>query len=302
MHNRDSSGVINVFGPQNRERYNTSTVKRVARALESGGHTVRIIDGNMRVVERLLDFMPQVIAGERPGKVFNMAFGIQGVSRYTHLPAMLEMLGLRYVGSGPQAHRMALDKVIAKIMFQAAGLPMAGFWNFASPQDQFEDLVCTPEHPLIVKPKMEAVSFGIRIVDNENDLRDAVSTIVNEFGQHVLVEEFIAGRELAIGLLGNGAPEVLPIVEIDLEGDPNAIQTDSDKLSATPSCWRLSNESQRTSAIERHQAIDGRPPTSVSPPRARPESTGWDQSAARRASTTSTSCGIRWSIGRRCSP
>ena len=77
---------------------------------------------------------------------------------------------------------------------------------------------------------MEAVSFGIRIVDNEGDLRDAVSTIINEFGQHVLVEEFIAGRELAIGLLGNGDPEVLPIVEIDLEGDPNAIQTDSDKL------------------------------------------------------------------------
>ena len=232
VHNRDSSGVINVFGPQNRERYNPRTVERVARALESGGHTVRIIDGNMHVVERLQDFMPRVIAGERPGMVFNMAYGIQGVSRYTHLPAMLEMLGLPYVGSGPQAHGMALDKVIAKIMFQAAGLPTAGFWNFASPHDQFEDLVCTPEHPLIVKPKMEAVSYGITIVDNEDDLREAVSTIVNEFGQHVLVEEFIAGRELAIGLLGNGDPEVLPIVEIDLEGDPNAIQTDSDKLRA----------------------------------------------------------------------
>ena len=232
VHNRDASGVINVFGPQNRERYNPRTVERVARALESGGHTVRIIDGNMHVVERLQDFMPRVIAGERPGMVFNMAYGIQGVSRYTHLPAMLEMLGVPYVGSGPQAHGMALDKVIAKIMFQAAGLPTAGFWNFASANDEFEDLVCTPEHPLIVKPKMEAVSYGIRIVDNESDLRDAVSTIINEFGQHVLVEEFIAGRELAIGLLGNGDPEVLPIVEIDLEGDPNAIQTDSDKLRA----------------------------------------------------------------------
>ena len=230
VHNRDPSGVINVFGPQNRERYNPRTVERVARALEAGGHTVRIIDGNMHVVERLQDFMPRVIAGERPGMVFNMAYGIQGVSRYTHLPAMLEMLGVPYVGSGPQAHGMALDKVIAKIMFQAAGLPTAGFWNFASADDTFEDLVCTPEHPLIVKPKMEAVSYGITIVDNENDLREAVSTIINEFGQHVLVEEFIAGRELAIGLIGNGDPEVLPIVEIDLEGDPNAIQTDSDKL------------------------------------------------------------------------
>ncbi len=230
VHNRDASGVINVFGPQNRERYNPRTVERVARALEAGGHTVRIIDGNMHIVERLQDFMPRVLAGERPGMVFNMAYGIQGVSRYTHLPAMLEMLGVPYVGSGPQAHGMALDKVIAKIMFQAAGLPTAKFWNFASVDDVFADLVCTPEHPLIVKPKMEAVSYGIRIVENETDLREAVATIINEFGQHVLVEEFIAGRELAIGLLGNGDPEVLPIVEIDLEGDPNAIQTDSDKL------------------------------------------------------------------------
>ena len=150
VHNRDASGVINVFGPQNRERYNPRTVERVARALESGGHTVRIIDGNMHVVEQLQDFMPRVLAGERPGMVFNMAYGIQGVSRYTHMPAMLEMLGVPYVGSGPQAHGMALDKVIAKIMFQAAGLPTAKFWNFASPDDQFEGLECSPAHPLIV--------------------------------------------------------------------------------------------------------------------------------------------------------
>ena len=78
VHNSDPSGVINGFGPQNRERYNTSTVECVARALESGGHTVRIIDGNMHVLERLQDFMPPVIAGERPGMVFNMADGIQG--------------------------------------------------------------------------------------------------------------------------------------------------------------------------------------------------------------------------------
>ena len=226
VHNRDTSGVINVFGPQNRERYNPRTVERVAKALEQGGHTVRVIDGNMNVVEELKDFMPRVVAGQRPGMVFNMAYGIQGVSRYTHLPAMLEMLGVPYVGSGPVAHGLALDKVIAKMMFQSNNLPTAGFWNFASADDHFDDLV----FPVIVKPKMEAVSYGITIVDNWDDLRAAVADIVNEFQQHVLVEQFIAGREFAIGLLGNGNPEVLPIVEIDLEGDPNAIQTAEEKL------------------------------------------------------------------------
>ena len=199
----------------------------VATALENGGHTVRVVDGNMNVIEELKDFMPRVVAGERPGMVFNMAYGIQGVSRYTHVPAMLEMLGVPYVGSGPVAHGLALDKVIAKMMFQSHGLPTAGFWNFASPDDHFDDLV----FPVIVKPKMEAVSFGISIVDNWTDLREAVSVIINEFQQHVLVEQFVSGREFAVGLLGNGDPEILPIVEIDLEGDPDAIQSAEDKLS-----------------------------------------------------------------------
>ena len=226
IHNRDRAGVINVFGPQNRERYNPETVERVAASLEKGGHTVRIIDGNMHLIEQLRDFLPEVREGERPGMVFNMAYGIQGVSRYTHLPAILEMLGVHYVGSNPMAHGLALDKVIAKIVFQSSGLPTPGYWNFASADDRFEDLV----FPVIVKPKMEAVSYGIRVVDNERDLRDAVKLIIDEFQQHVLVEQFIPGREFAVGLLGNGAPEVLPIVEIDLEGDPEAIQTADNKL------------------------------------------------------------------------
>ncbi|NIN73029.1 MAG: M20/M25/M40 family metallo-hydrolase [Gemmatimonadetes bacterium] len=225
VHNRDRAGVLNVFGPQNRERYNPRTVERVASALEKGGHTVRVVDGNMHVIEQLRDFMPRVIEGERPGMVFNMAYGIQGVSRYTHLPAMLEMLGVPYVGSNPMAHGLALDKVIAKIVFKNAGLPTPAFWNFASSDDQFADL----RFPVIVKPKMEAVSYGIRVVDNESDLRDAVAELIKEFQQHVLVEEFIVGREFAIGLLGNVDPEVLPIVEIALE-DPKDIQTAGDKL------------------------------------------------------------------------
>ena len=226
VHNEDTSGVINVFGAQNREKYNPKTVERVARALESGGHTVRVVDGNMHVVEQLHDFMPKVMSGARPGMVFNMAYGIQGVSRYTHLPAMLEMLGVPYVGSGPQAHGLALDKVVAKMVFESEGVPTPGFWNFATPDAHYDDLV----FPVIVKPKMEAVSYGIRVVHDWDELHESVAEIMNEFQQHVLVESFIPGREFAVGLLGNSPPDVLPIVEIDLEGDPDAIQTVDEKL------------------------------------------------------------------------
>ena len=226
VHNEDTSGVINVFGAQNREKYNPKTVERVARALESGGHTVRVIDGNMHVVEQLHDFMPKVMSGARPGMVFNMAYGIQGVSRYTHLPAMLEMLGVPYVGSGPQAHGLALDKVVAKMVFESEGVPTPGFWNFATPDAYYDDLV----FPVIVKPKMEAVSYGIRVVSDWDELHESVAEIMHEFQQHVLVESFIPGREFAVGLLGNSPPDVLPIVEIDLGGDPDAIQTADEKL------------------------------------------------------------------------
>ncbi len=61
--------------------------------------------------------MPAVIAGERPGLVFNLSYGIQGRSRYTHIPGILEMLGVPYVGSEPSTHAVALDKVVTKMIF-----------------------------------------------------------------------------------------------------------------------------------------------------------------------------------------
>ncbi|MFC1561951.1 M20/M25/M40 family metallo-hydrolase [candidate division KSB1 bacterium] len=218
--------MINIFGPQTKEKYNPITVDSVVKALEDSGHIVKKIEGNIHVVDGLNDFMPKVIAGERPGMVFNMAYGIQGQSRYTHIPAILEMLGVPYVGSGPQAHAVALDKVMSKILFRQHDFSTPDFWVFSSPNEKMDSI----KYPVIVKPKMEAVSMGLKVVDNENDLKDAVVFVLETFQQQALVESFIAGREFAVGLLGNGAAqEILPIVEFDLKGDPTAIQTWSEK-------------------------------------------------------------------------
>ena len=224
--NKDLSGVINKFGMQNKEKYNPKTVRRIADALEQGGHNVRIIDGNMQVIESLHEFMPRVIEGERMGMVFNMAYGIQGESRYTHVPAMLEMLGIPYVGSNPEGHALALDKVITKIIMQKHGISTPDFWVFSSAEEDMSNV----NYPVIVKPKMEAVSYGLKIVDNEMDLRDAVKFIRGEFQQQALVEQFIRGREFCVGLLGNDNLEAFPVLEIDLEGNPDGIQTAGDKL------------------------------------------------------------------------
>ena len=223
---KDEEGVINVFGMQNQETYNPKTVERVASALEKGGHNVRVVDGNINVIEQLQSFMPRVVQGEQPGMVFNMAYGIQGVSRYTHIPSLLEMVGIPYVGSSPAGHGVALDKVTTKVMVHAAGLPTAPYWVFFN-ADQIPDDM---PFPVITKPKMEAVSLGIQVIHDLTSLKHAIANLVEQFKQPVLVEQFIPGREFAVGLLGNRDPEILPIVEIDLEGNPNAIQSLDDKL------------------------------------------------------------------------
>ena len=222
----DPKDVINIYGIATKEHYEPKTIEKVAAALEKGGHTVKIIEGTMSSVDEMQSFMPKVVAGERPGMVFNMAYGIQGHDRYTHLPAMLEMLGVPYTGSGPESHAIVQDKVMTKIILQRNNLPTANFWVFSSPDDDFEDLT----FPVIVKPKMESTSMGMKIVNNWKDLRIAVKEEIEKYQQDALVEQFISGREFAVGLLGNrNHLEVLPIVEFALK-DPKQIQTRSDKM------------------------------------------------------------------------
>ena len=222
----DENDVINVFGMTTKEHYGIQTVEKVAKSLEKGGHSVKIIEGGMNIIEHMRDFMPRVVSGERPGMVFNMAYGIQGQNRYTHVPAMLEMLGIPYTGSGPETHAVVQDKVMTKIVLQKNNLPTPGFWVFTSSDDTFDDLI----FPVIVKPKMESTSMGMEVVDNWDDLHKAVAKQIEIFSQEILVEQFIPGREFAVGLLGNGNNiEILPIVEMDLNGDPNRIQTITDK-------------------------------------------------------------------------
>ncbi len=225
IYNKDIQGVINTFGIQNKEFYNEATIQRVAVSLEKSGHNVTILDGNKQVIERLESFMPRVLEGEQMGMVFNMAYGIQGESRYTHIPSMLEMLGIPYVGSSPSGHTLALDKVLTKIIWKNNGLPTPEFWVISSSDDDISNV----KYPVIVKPKMESVSFGLRVVDSPEDLREAISYIINEFQQPALIEQFISGREFCVGLLGNSPVEAFPVLEIDLGGNPDAIQTVTDK-------------------------------------------------------------------------
>jgi D-alanine-D-alanine ligase len=225
VYNRKSEKVINVFGTRNQERYGEKAIARITDCLKKGGHQVIALEGDRDLIDNLEQFMPRVMKGERPGMVFNLAYGIQGQARYTHVPGILEMVGLPYVGSGPMAHSLALDKVVAKMIFVQHGLATPEFAVLESPESPLPDL----PFPLIVKPRNEAVSFGIQIVNDPDELRAAAAVIFEKFQQAVLVERFIAGREVNVGLIGNGPPEALPPVELLFGKDGPQIYTYEDK-------------------------------------------------------------------------
>lgn len=225
VYNRESQKVINLFGLPNREKYGLKAIKRIVNCLKKGGHQVISLEGDKDLIDNLEDFMPQVLKGERPGMVFNLSYGIQGQARYTHVPGMLEMVGIPYVGSGPLAHSLALDKVVAKMLFKQNGIPTPDFAVLGSPDAELPDL----EFPLIVKPKNEAVSFGIKIVNNEEELRSAAGIIFEKFNQPVLVEQYIEGREINIGIIGNSPPEAFHPAELLFGEVGPAIYTFEDK-------------------------------------------------------------------------
>ena len=226
VYNRESQKVINLFGMPNREKYGLKAIKRIVTSLKKGGHQVMALEGDKDLIDNLEEFMPRVLKGERPGLVFNLSYGIQGQARYTHVPGILEMVGMPYVGSGPLAHSLALDKVVAKMIFKQTGLPTP---DFAVLNHADEPLPQDLAFPLIVKPKNEAVSFGIRIVENLEELREAAGVIFAEFSQAVLVEQYIAGREVNVGILGNNPVEAFEPAELHFGDKGPAIYTLEDK-------------------------------------------------------------------------
>ena len=226
IYNRESQKVINLFGVPNREKYGLNTIDRILNALKKAGHQAIALEGDKDLVDNLEKFMPRVLKGERPGIAFNLSYGIQGQARYTHVPSILEMVGIPYVGSGPLAHSLALDKVVAKMIFVQEGIPTPDYAVLQSSGFAMPDM----EFPLIVKPKNEAVSFGIKIVNNEDELREAAQAIFDQFQQPVLAEQYIDGIEINVGILGNNPAEAMLPAQISFGSEGPKIYTYEDKV------------------------------------------------------------------------
>ncbi len=187
-----------------------ATVEAIAQVLHGLGHQVERLGDGRELLERLL--------ADPPDFVFNFAEG-QGVGRCreARVPAVLEMLGIPYTGSDPLTLAATLDKDCAKRLAASAGVAVPRGAVIGPEQ---KPRGCDPEafdFPVIVKPAWEGSSKGIRnkcLVERPDDLPGVVGSLLQDYCQPVLVEEYIRGDELTVGVLGNAPPRVLGIMRV----------------------------------------------------------------------------------------
>lgn len=146
--------------------------------------------------------------------VFNLCESVARDARLESAVALvLDLMGVAYTGSSPEALSRALYKDRMKSVLASAGIPTPASCVMSRPADP-----CAVPFPAIVKPVREDGSAGIAaasVVTCEAELHARVEHVVAAFGQPCIVEEFIAGRELNVALVGHPTARVLPLSEID---------------------------------------------------------------------------------------
>jgi D-alanine-D-alanine ligase len=164
------------------------------------------------------------LAKSKVDLIFNLVDSYGGDdSKDFHIPAFLELIGMHYTGSGPQGLVLAQDKSMAKKIVGFHGIKTpAGAVSHRGKLDYAEDI----KFPVIVKPAAEDGSIGIdmnSVVGSVKELMEQIHHLHEEFDCAVLIEEYIEGREIYGAILGNGSPEALPLVELDLSKLPQDV-------------------------------------------------------------------------------
>jgi D-alanine-D-alanine ligase len=186
------------------------TIDALERAIEAHGHVVDRVGNVRRLAERLG-------RGDRWDLVFNVAEGLAGRSREAQVPALLEAFAVPFTFSDPLTMALTLDKALAKRVVRDCGVPTAPFAVVRSLGDLAGlDL----PYPLFAKPIAEGTGKGVSARSKATDpaaLAAVCAELLDRFRQPVLVEAYLPGRELTVGILGNGADaRVLGVLEIEL--------------------------------------------------------------------------------------
>ncbi len=200
-------------------------IQEIAEALTRANHDVFsvVVDGSRDCLARL--------AAVQADLIFNLveAFGADD-TKEPFVAGYYELLGLRYTGSGPRGLSLAMDKALTKKVLHFHGVRTPRFvTQFRGRLDWAHDV----EFPVIVKPLREDGSVGIgfkALVGSIKDLMERIDELHADFDHPVLIEQYIDGREIYVGVVGNLKLEAFPPVELDLshlpEGTPRIAGTE----------------------------------------------------------------------------
>lgn len=171
------------------------TINALVEAIKTCGYDCEFLEGDLSLLTNLQKY--------RPDLCFNICEGHLGDAREAHIPALLEMLRIPYTGSKVLTLALCLDKPMTKRVLHYHELPTPTFQVFERVEDPLNDDMI---FPLFVKPSREGTGMGVSsksIVHNEDELREQVSSILERYKESVLVEQYIEGREVTVGLVGN---------------------------------------------------------------------------------------------------
>lgn len=186
------------------------TTDAIVAALQSAGHEAEFFEASIlppfNLIERLQAYQPDLC--------FNIAESHFGDGREAQIPAVLEMLRLPYTGSQVLTLALALDKPMTKRILAYHELPTPEFQVFEDADepvdaDLLDDAGQELRFPLFVKPSREGTSMGVSpesIVTSVAALRQQVARQLARYHQPILVEHYIRGREVTVGMLGNLGP------------------------------------------------------------------------------------------------
>ncbi len=242
----------------NAEFDHVDTIGAIEQAIRSRGHDVVRIGS----AKQLLAQHERV----RADIVFNLAEGDEGRNRESQVPIILEMLRIPFLGGDGLTLGLTLDKVMTKKVLIGEGVPTPRFAELRDAQASWKvDL----GYPLIVKPRYEGSSKGLHdssLVHNAQELERQVRWLTQTYHQPALVEEFIAGREFTVAVIGNDPPQAQPVVQIAIDGKLELgklfytferIRTGSTYVCPAPIDTALARELQAL-ALKTYQAVDCR--------------------------------------------
>ncbi|RLA13026.1 MAG: D-alanyl-alanine synthetase [Gammaproteobacteria bacterium] len=200
---RVQGAVINpTFNPRSWKSYET-VANDIAVALKTlGFRHVQVIPEDMRIGERLRK--------ERIDLAWLNSGGVQGYISMSHSAAILEMIGIPYIGHDPMIAGILDSKHIFKRMLKALDIPTAPFmtWSLAqgefvpSSNDRFNRVFSNYSGPFIVKPVSGRASLNVNLVEDLSALPETVSDLCQATENHVLIETFLPGREFCVAVCG----------------------------------------------------------------------------------------------------